>query len=76
MTHLERLYERINSIDKTLSAQHVTLKEHIRRTELLEVQLEPVKRHVAMVNGALKFIGLLGIISGIIEVGVLWLKGR
>jgi hypothetical protein len=73
---LERIERQLIRIDKTLAAQHIVLKEHIRRTELLEGQLEPIKKHVAMVNGALKFIGLLGIISGILEVGILWLKNR
>ena len=45
----------------TLSAQHDSLSEHIRRTNLIEAQLEPIKSHVAIVNWMGKiFIALIG----------------
>ena len=56
----------MSSIDKTLSAQHVQLAEHIRRTELLEEAIQPVKEHVAMVNGGLKLIKIISIVVGIV----------
>jgi hypothetical protein len=56
---LDRVVDHLGSIDTTLAAQHVSLKEHIRRSDLLEAQLEPIKVHVNMVSGVLKFIGLL-----------------
>lgn len=67
MKFKEEVRANLNSITTTLAEQHVTLKDHIRRTELLEEQMEPVKKHVNMVNGALKFIGLLGIAVSIAE---------
>jgi len=70
---LDRIDARLNSIDVTLVAQHVSLKDHIRRTEILENEVKPIQKHVAMVNGALKFIGLLGILAGVLEVGIKWL---
>ena len=76
---IDQVFDRLNNIDKTLSAQHVTLKEHIRRTELLEHELEPIKNKMAMATGVLKFIGLIGVLSGILEVtvmGVRWLSVR
>ncbi|MBV6514159.1 MAG: hypothetical protein FMNOHCHN_03749 [Ignavibacteriaceae bacterium] len=44
------------SIDKTLALQQKSLDEHIRRTELLEQQVEPIKTHVNRVEGITKFI--------------------
>lgn len=56
---LEQSDARLNSIDVTLAKQHVSLTEHIRRTEILESEVRPIKHHVSMVQGAIKFIGLL-----------------
>jgi len=64
---IDKIFDKLGSIDVTLAEQHVTLKEHIRRTEILENQIEPIKKHVNMVNGALKLIGLLGVVAAIIE---------
>lgn len=64
---LDKVSDKIASIDVTLAAQHESLKEHMRRTLLLEEQLEPVKKHVSMVNGALKLILGFSVVLGIIE---------
>lgn len=69
MAKLDKIYDRLSSIDSTLSSQHEVLKEHIRRTEVLESEIKPVQRHVTMVEGAIKFIGLLALIVGLIEGG-------
>jgi tetrahydromethanopterin S-methyltransferase subunit G len=62
---LDIIAERLGGIDKTLERNTVSLEYHILRTDKLETQLEPVKAHVQYVNGALKFIGLLGLLAGI-----------
>jgi hypothetical protein len=64
---LDKIDQRINNIDVTLAAQHESLKDHIRRTNILEDQIKPIQKHVAMVDGITKFIGLLGILAGIAE---------
>jgi len=64
---IDKIVESIGEINVTLAKQEVSLSEHIKRTNLLEQKLEPVEKHVAMVNGALKFIGTLALIAGIIE---------
>lgn len=70
---LEKLDSRIDNIDITLAKQsvilenqHASLEVHIKRTDLLEAKLEPVEKHVDMVAGALKLIGLIGAMIGII----------
>jgi hypothetical protein len=59
-------HEHLASIDKTLIAQHISLEDHIRRTALLESKLEPVEKHIAMVNGALKLLSVIALLLGII----------
>lgn len=71
---IDRLDERLDNIDKTLVRQEENLRQHMYRTELLEdsVQMlrdefKPVQKHVAMLEGALKLIGILGVIAAIIS---------
>lgn len=40
---LDILDEKLNSIDKTLAEQHITLKEHMRRSEANEKSVELLK---------------------------------
>lgn len=58
--------DHLSSIDKTLVAQHESLKEHIKRTALLEADIKPIRRHVYMVQGAGALIALLGVLMGIL----------
>lgn len=64
---IDKLQDKLSSIDVTLAAQHVSLKEHIRRTELLEHQVSPMVRRDIMILGVLKVIAFSGIVIGIIE---------
>ncbi len=56
---------RLNSIDVTLAKQSISLDNHIKRTEMLEHRMEPVEKHVLMLNGFFKILGLLGTIVAI-----------
>lgn len=51
----------------TLEDQAGDLREHIRRTDLLEQQIKPLETKAAMIEGALKLIGILAVLAGIIE---------
>lgn len=64
---LDKLDTRLDSLDKTLVKQEENLREHMRRTELLEqqhthledeihVELEPIKSHIQQVKGITKFL--------------------
>lgn len=64
---LDKIHERLTSIDKTLVRQEGHLAEHIRRTALLEDEIKPIKKHVGHVEGAIKLIGLLSIIAGLLK---------
>ena len=69
--------KRLDSIEKVLIAQEINLKEHMRRSDHLETivdqikiknekELAPLKRHINMVEGAFKLLGILGILFGIV----------
>jgi chromosome segregation ATPase len=65
---LDGLSTTLHAVDKTLVAQHASLKEHIRRTALAEDAIEyirndlkPVRAHIHRVDGVLKFIGFMAL---------------
>lgn len=62
---IKEIQKSVKQIEITLAKQHVSIDEHIRRTNLLEQKLEPVEKHVHMVNGALKFLGIIALVVGI-----------
>ena len=64
---IDDIAEHLGSIDKTLIEQHESLRYHIKRTTLLENEVRPVKRHVVMVEGAMKLIGLIAMLAAIYE---------
>lgn len=64
---VDTIKDHLGSMDATLQGQHISLKEHMRRTELLEKQVEPIKKHVDMMTGALKLLGVLATIAAIYE---------
>lgn len=62
----------ITEIKVVQTAQHVTLNEHIRRTELAEQninllreEIKPIKKHVAYVDFVAKSIGFVSVLGGI-----------
>lgn len=69
---LDKIVDRISSIDSTLAAQHVSLEDHIKRTALLEKELRPIKSHVAKMQWFFGLIGTGAVIVGIVE-GVLYI---
>ena len=64
---LEKIDERIDSIDKHLAVYNSHLRFHIKRTDMLDEELKPLKSSLIKAQGAIMFIGLL---ATIISVGV------
>lgn len=62
---IDRVSDRLSEQNSILAAQHAALEHHIKRTDLLEEQIKPNTRHVVMVTGVLKAVGLLATITGI-----------
>ncbi len=60
---LSQLDTRLDSIDQTLVRQEENLKEHMRRTAMLEKQIKPVISHVEQVKGAGKLIAILSLVA-------------
>jgi predicted nucleic acid-binding Zn-ribbon protein len=63
---LDKVEEKISSIDVTLAKQAKDLEHHIYRTdlaesniELLRTEMQPVKKHVALMDASLKVIGAI-----------------
>jgi hypothetical protein len=69
---LDKLDSRLDDIDKTLIRQEGHLKDHIRRTELLEEEVHPIKAHVHQLRGATK---LVVIVSSLVGLVALFYKG-
>jgi hypothetical protein len=63
----DQIIDRLGSIDRTLAAQHESLRDHMRRTDLLEKAIIPVTKQMNMINGAGKLIAFLGIAVTILE---------
>lgn len=59
--------EHLASIDVTLGAQHQSLVYHIKRSDMLEAKIVPIEKHVAMMNGALKLLGVIATMVGILH---------
>lgn len=57
------IYDKLNSIDKILERNTDSLEQHMKRTALLESEIEsrvtPIEKHITEVNGALKLIKVL-----------------
>lgn len=71
---IDRIGDRLLNIDVTLTAQHESLKHHILRTNLLEDQLKPIKNNHEVFKGIIKIVVFLGILAGIIECLLLYLR--
>jgi hypothetical protein len=63
----EEILHRISKIEITLAEQHVTLKEHIRRTELLESKVVPLEKSSFKLDTVYKFLFHSGIVAGVVE---------
>jgi chromosome segregation ATPase len=78
-SRLEKIEDSLSSIDKTLVKQHGELEKHIMRTEIneqmmqaLHEEFKPVRKHISMLEGALKFVGIVAtvvtIVAGLVKI--------
>lgn len=72
---LDKITEKIASIDVTLAKVQVNVDEHVRRSTNLEDRVVPLETQLAMLNGALKLLGVLAMVVGLIA-GFLKLLGK
>lgn len=70
----EDLDKRLDNIEKVMIGHDISLKEHMKRSDHLEeiveiikdTELKPLQKHVSMVEGIVKFVGILSLIVGIL----------
>ena len=62
---LEKIDQRIDSIDKHIAVYNSELKFHIKRTDMLEQELKPIKSSLIKAQGALCFIGILATVVSV-----------
>ena len=78
----QELDRRLDNIEKVMLIQELNLKDHMKRSDHLESILDsiqkndltPLHKHVNMIEGALKLLGILSILVGI-ATGILSLFG-
>ena len=76
---LDKIVDDISEIMQTMAANTSSLEEHIRRTDIaesrindVELELTPLKAHVAFVKGAAWSMGILGAtLLGLSQMGIL-----
>lgn len=56
---IDTLTDKLAETNVILGKQHVSLDYHIKRTDLLEKIVLPIKTHVARVDGAIKLIAIV-----------------
>ena len=64
---LDKIEESLSDISDTLVRQQVILDQHVKRCDLLEAQVEPIKTHLTELKGAIKFLKFIGILATIAE---------
>lgn len=69
----KRIHDKLDRMESTLVKQEINLarlttsvEEHVKRSNLLEAALQPIEKHVAMVQGAVKLISILGVLAAIV----------
>ena len=69
---IESIDKSVDEINITLAVQSEQLRQHIKRSNLLEEQMEPIKQHVNRVNALMLLLGgllaLVGAVKGVIEI--------
>ena len=64
---LEEIERLLAMIDKTLALNTAHLDEHIRRTEILEDEIKPVKKHVEQMRGAAKLLAIAAVVATLLK---------
>lgn len=72
MSKMDKIEDKVDKIaintarqDVTLQNQHISLEEHIRRTNALEEIVKKLVKHTNWVEGVFKALGLIALISGV-----------
>ncbi len=69
---LAEIERTLHQIDKTLLLNTEHLAEHMRRTAIIEKELQPVVKHVQQMQGAAKLLGVLALLATIASIALLF----
>ena len=72
---LDKISDRLNSIDVTLAKQEITLDIHVKRTNLLESKIDPMESRWSNLLGVIKLVGFIAVLAGIGEAATIIIKG-
>lgn len=67
-TKIDSIADKITAIDVTLAQQHESIKYHIKRTDLLESELKPLKKRMNLAAASLQILVYGSIIATIADV--------
>lgn len=59
INRLDKLNEKQDEMNSILIENTTSLKEHMRRTELLEEEIKPIKADIQFVNNVAKFVSIV-----------------
>lgn len=62
----DRQQETLVKLQELAAVHNSQLAEHMRRTEQLETAIQPMQKHVSQVDGAMKLLGLISLLVGVI----------
>ena len=65
---INKLDDRLDKIDVHLGIYNEQLKIHIKRTEMLEEDMEPITKHVHEVSAMFKLLGAAAAFTGLFTV--------
>lgn len=63
---LDKILEKVSDAEVTLAAHAVMLESASTRIRLLDSNFQPVKDKVSMIQGAIKFIGIVATVIGVV----------
>ena len=63
-TKIDNIVQSQNEMKITLAAQHVSLTEHMKRTEILEQTVKPLSDHDKLLLGGVKFVAYMTALGG------------
>jgi hypothetical protein len=64
---IDEVADHVASIDLTLAGQHISLRDHMRRTAILEKEVAPIKKYVYMAQGVIGLLGVLSMLLGLLK---------
>ena len=72
---LERIENKLDDVQANTARNTASLEEHMRRTDILEAEIKPLKTHVIVVAALAKIVAFAGAVVGLVA-GIAKLRGH